>query len=193
MTSKVFEEKTARDKSMQYDGNAEAGASWRSDVYDYFVSKWPDCEPWLRWAEEQAATVITPELIDEHKRPDPMMTEVDPHVFNHHVWGFLQHCLSGTARPVFKRAKRQDGMNIWRQLVLKINSKTECRQQTLRNKCQNQPQVADNRRIEEAVADRGEIYSQDLDAGGWRCGSATGADNSPASPLTTCARTSLDS
>ena len=75
MTSKVFEEKTARDKAMAYDGNPNHGAPWRSDVYDYFVSKWPDCEPWLRWAEEQGATVITPESIDSHKRSGQAMTE----------------------------------------------------------------------------------------------------------------------
>ena len=166
MTSKIFEEKTARDKAMQYDGNANVGASWRSDVYDYFPSKWPDCEPWLRWCEEQASTPITPGLIDEYKRSGSAMTEVDPYVFNHHVWGFLQHCLTGTARQVFKRAKRQDGMNVWRELVLKINSKTECRQQMLRNKCQTQPQVNDNNRIEQAIADWQELYSQYIDAGG---------------------------
>ena len=166
MTSKIFEEKTARDKAMHYDGNVNVGAPWRSDVYDYFVSTWPDCEPWLRWSEEQASTPITPGLIDEHKRSGLAMTEVDPYVFNHHVWGFLQHCLTGTARQVFKRAKRQDGMNVWRELVLKINSKTECRQQMLRNKCQTQPQVNDNNRIEQAIADWEELYNQYIDAGG---------------------------
>ena len=112
---------------------------------------------------------ITPELIDEHKRSGIAMTEIDPYVFNHHVWGFLQHCLSGSARQVFKRTPRQDGMNVWRQLVLKINSKTECRQQTLRNKCQSQAQVSDERYVEKAIADWEDLYSQYLDAGGPRC------------------------
>ena len=166
MTSKVFEEKTARDKAMAYDGNPDNGATWRSDVYDYFVSKWPDCEPWLSWAEEQGATAITPGAIDDHKRSGVAMTEIDPYVFNHHVWGFLQHCLSGPARQTFKAAKRQDGMNVWRQLVLKINSKTECRQLTLRNRCQTQAQVTDERHVDQAIADWEQIYSQYLDAGG---------------------------
>ena len=87
------------------------------------------------------------------------MTELDPYVFNHHVWGFLQHCFTGTARQIFKHAKRQDGMKIWRQLVLKINSKTECRQQMLRNKGQSLSQVTDERRVEEAFADWEELYS----------------------------------
>ena len=166
MTSRIFEEKTARDKQMAYDGNAEAGASWRSDVYDYFVSKWPDCEPWLRWSEDQGATAITREAIDEHKRSDVEMTEIDPYVFGHHVWGFLQHCLTGSARQIFKAAKRQDGMNVWRQLVLEINSKTDCRRHSLRNKCQSQGQVTDVKRVKRAIADWEELYSQYLDAGG---------------------------
>ena len=95
MTTKVFEEKTARDKAMAYDGNAELGATWRSDVYDYFVSKWPDCEPWLRWSEDQGAAPITPELIDEHQRSGQAMTEIDPYVFNHHVWGFCSTACPG--------------------------------------------------------------------------------------------------
>ncbi len=166
MTSKIFEEKTARDKSMTYDGNADHGASWRSDVYDYFVSKWPDCEPWLRWTEDQGATKITPEAIDAHLQSGEAMTEISPYVFSHLVWGFLQHCLTGAGRQIFKAAKRQDGLNVWRQLVLEINSKTDCRRHGLRNRCQNQTQVVNNKHVRKAISDWEELYCQYLDAGG---------------------------
>ncbi len=52
MASKLFEEKTAMADACKYDGNAEGrGASWRTDVLNYFVSRCPDVEPWLVWAE----------------------------------------------------------------------------------------------------------------------------------------------
>ena len=80
--------------------------------------------------------------------------------------GVLQHCLSGAAKQTFKSAKRQDGMNVWRQLVVKINSETECRQQMLRNKCQNQAQVVDDRHVGQAIANWEQLYSEYIDAGG---------------------------
>ena len=40
VSSKLFEEKTARERTYQYDGNPEKqGPAWRSDIFDYFVSK----------------------------------------------------------------------------------------------------------------------------------------------------------
>ena len=55
LTTKLFEEKTARETCYRYDGNADRrGPAWRSDVFDYFVSKLPAAGPWLRWAEQSA-------------------------------------------------------------------------------------------------------------------------------------------
>ena len=51
MTTRLFEEKTAREASYRYDGGKN-GSSWRSDVYDYFISKCPDADPWLKWVEK---------------------------------------------------------------------------------------------------------------------------------------------
>ena len=41
-----------------------------------------------------------------------LMTELNPFVLGHHMWGFLQHGLCGEAMQVFKGEKRQDGFNI---------------------------------------------------------------------------------
>ena len=49
---------------------------------------------------------------------------------------------------------------------MKINSKTECRQQTLRNKCQNLSQVHDERHVDQAIVDWEQLYNEYLDAGG---------------------------
>jgi hypothetical protein len=52
MESKPFGEKTAKKPKYAYDG-ASSGCTWRSDVWDYVVSKYPSAEPWLKWAEQQ--------------------------------------------------------------------------------------------------------------------------------------------
>ena len=63
LSTKLFEEKTAREKCYQYDGSADrSGPAWRSDVFDYFVSKLPAAGPWLRWAEQSTAEVIRTSL-----------------------------------------------------------------------------------------------------------------------------------
>ena len=42
----------------------------------------------------------------------------------------------------------------------------DCRRHSLRNRCQNQGQVTDVKRVKRAIADWEELYSQYLDAGG---------------------------
>ncbi len=105
MTSRVFVEKTAKEPLFQYDG-VNRGATWRSDVFDYFISKRLDGMPWLEWAEKKGAVEITKEAIDAKKLGGGLMTELNPHVFSHHVWGFLQLCLTGSARQTFKNTAK---------------------------------------------------------------------------------------
>ena len=133
-------------ENFRYDGNSDSrGATWRGDVLNYFVSRCPDSEPWLIWAEQRGAEKITPKMIEDAKTTNQTMTEAVgaacPHVISHHIWGFFQHCLTGAAKQVFKTSDRRDGLNIWRRLVLEINSKTDCRRHALRNKCQQPAQV----------------------------------------------------
>ena len=167
MTSKVFEEKTARDKAYQYDGSAgRGGSSWRSDTFDYFVAKLPEAGPWLQWAEKQGPREITIGMLQDIKAGGHLMTELDPVVLSHLVWAFLHHCLTGAARQVFKNTTRQDGLNLWRQLTLEINSRTECVRHRLRNKCQQPPQAANNRQVWQCLANWESLYNEYLDAGG---------------------------
>ncbi len=112
MTSRVFEEKTAKESMFQYDG-VNRGTTWRSDVFDYFISKCPDGMPWLEWAEKRGAVEVTNEAIDAKKLSGKLMTEINPYVFSHHVWGFLQLCLTGAARQTFKNTAKRDGLNVW--------------------------------------------------------------------------------
>ena len=88
--SRLFEGKTAKDPQFQYNGE-DKGASWRSDTFDYLISRCPDAHPWLEWAERQGARDITDGMIDAEVRDNAVMTEMGPHVLSHHAWGSLQH------------------------------------------------------------------------------------------------------
>ena len=119
ISTRLFEEKTAREKAYQYDGCAgRSGAAWRSDVYDYFVSKCPQVGPWLDWAEQRGSVEITQDMLHQALLSGQVMTDdFDPRVLSHHIWSFLLHCLSGSARQTYKNTPRQDGLNIWRLLT----------------------------------------------------------------------------
>ena len=163
--SKIFDEKTAKDSKYAYDGVTN-GTSWRSDIFDYFISRCLDGQPWLDWAEKQGASAITATSIAAAVLNNEVMSELRPHIFSHHVWGFLQHCVSGQAKQTFKNNDRQDGLNVWRELVLDINSQTACRRHGLRDKVQMQSQVSNNSQVKQALADWESLYQQYREAGG---------------------------
>ena len=68
--------------------------------------------------ERQGPDEITEAKLTEVVMSGALMTELNPFVLSHHLWGFFQHGLQGEARQVFKAEKRQDGFNIWRVLTL---------------------------------------------------------------------------
>ena len=168
LTSRLFEEKTARERTYQYDGCADRnGSAWRSDTFDYFVSKCPAAGPWLQWAERCGAQDISHEMVQRMKASGELMTDdFNPTVLSHHVWAFLHHCLSGAARQLYKNTARQDGLNIWRKLTLEINSRTECVRHRLRNRCQQVGQAANNAQVWRCIGDWETLYTEYLDAGG---------------------------
>jgi len=91
MASKLFEEKTALAKNYQYDGvPLNNGHEWRSDVFDYFISKCPAAGPWLRWAEEKGSAEISGDDVSRTLQDGELMTDdLNPLVLSHHVWAFL--------------------------------------------------------------------------------------------------------
>ena len=114
------------------------------------------------WTEE-----ITAEELVAVKMGNTLMTDdLNPSVLSHHLWAFLQHCLSGVGRQTFKNTARQDGFNVWRKLTMDINSRTDCVRHTLRNRCQQFPQVSSNDSVWKALADWESLYTEYLEAGG---------------------------
>ena len=105
-------------------------------------------------------------MMDEEKRNSMLMTELCPYVLSHHIWGVLQHSVSGAARQTFKNTRRRDGLNVWRSLVLEVNSQTACRRHGLRDRVQMQQQVSSIEHIRAAVAAWETLYNEYLEAGG---------------------------
>ena len=96
------------------------------------------------------------------------MTEISPQVPSHQAWGFPSIVSVGPPSRPSKNTARRDGSNVWRALVLKINSQTDCRRSNLRDRAQSPPQAADNAAVEQALADWETLYSEYKDAGGQR-------------------------
>ena len=136
--SRLFDEKTAKEAKFAYDGSNQ-GSTWRSDAWDYIASRCPTAGPWLTWVEQQGSTEITGASMTQTAMSGDLMTELNPYVLSHHLWGSLQHGLHGKARQVFKGEKGHDGFNVWGILILEINSKTDCRRHGIRTRVQNPP------------------------------------------------------
>jgi hypothetical protein len=124
METRLFDEKTAKEPQFAYDG-ASNGGTWRSDVWDYMISRCPSAEPWLKWAEQQGAVEITSGVLTAKAMSGDLMTELSPFVLSHHMWGFFHHGLREEARQVFKLERRHDGFNVWRLVLLEVNSQTD--------------------------------------------------------------------
>ena len=103
--TRLFEEKTAREAQYSYDGSSK-GSTWRSDVFDYFISKCPDAEPWLTWVEQQGPTEITGASMTQTAMSGDLMTELNPYVLSHHLRGFLNNNLTGDAFTIFGNIPR---------------------------------------------------------------------------------------
>ena len=160
VNSKLFDEKTAREKGFQYDGlPSNGGHEWRSDVADYFVSKCPGAGPWLSWVEDHGSEDITADMVQTTLQEHAVMTDdLNPVVLSHHIWGFLQHCLSGSGKQIFKSTERQDGFNVWRKLTLEINSRTVVVRHSLRNQCQQVGQAQHASKVWQSISDWESLY-----------------------------------
>jgi len=113
LNSRLFEEKTAREKVYQYSGDADrTGPAWKSDIFDYFVSKLPASGPWLKWAEQSSKEITSEAMVDMERSGGIMTDGLNPVGLSHHIWAFLHHCLSGAAKQVFKSTDRQNGLDV---------------------------------------------------------------------------------
>ena len=84
------------------------------------------------WVERRGSREITAELMTHAAVSGDFMAGLSPFVLSHHLWGFLQHGVTGEAGQIFKGEKRQDGFNVCGILALEINSKTDCHRVGLR-------------------------------------------------------------
>ena len=160
--TRLFDEKATKDDKYKYNGE-DKGMTWRHDIFDYWVSRCPEAEVILTWAEREGSKAITREAL---RAGVPLAVEIDPELLAHHIWGFLQHCLTQGALRTSRNAEKRNGLDVWRQLTLEINSRTDCREHGLRDRVQRPTQAADIKGIKNAIAVWETNYNEYLDAGG---------------------------
>ena len=161
--TKLFDEKVAKDKDLQYDGNDNTGPRWITKTRKYFIGRAPDVKPMLKWAEARGDEPISE---DDIKAAGLVMGEADPMILNHHVWAYLNLNLIGNAELIFNNVKDENGLEVWRKLSLSINSKTEARRMVLKNKVQNPSQVNKMEDVPMAIETWEKAHNEYVAAGG---------------------------
>ena len=130
--SKVFETKYAQDTRNQFDGG-KTGASWRTLIRGYIMSRCPIAKYLLQWAEDFKKEKITMEHV---QNLDPIMGE-NPMITDHLLWAFFNVNLVGVAREIFCNVGDFQGLEVWRRINMKINDKGEKTRDELSEKIQN--------------------------------------------------------
>ena len=110
----IYDEKMMTQAEYRYDGGKN-GASWKSKVERYFITKVPVALELLKWAEAHNLDTISEAKFVQAAHPN--LTEEQCQVFNREIWGFLSGCLSGQAEVHFKRANMLNGLDAWRRVI----------------------------------------------------------------------------
>ena len=126
MFTKTFDDKVPQDAHNQYSGAGEKGQAWRIFTRNYLAGCVPDAKPLLRWAEDQGHQEIHESTI-RGLQNSGMMLDADPWIVSHHVWKYLNLNLKGEAMTIFTNAEMSNGLEVWRKIVLNIDSKSKQR------------------------------------------------------------------
>ena len=115
----MFDDKIASSPPYAYDG-VKDGEKWLKKIRGYFMTKCPDLEPILDFAEGMSEQVITVDRMNAEAAKGGWMTEMSTGGLGQAVWGFLNTCLAGAARACFQAAEDLNGLDAWRLIALHI-------------------------------------------------------------------------
>ena len=137
---RIFDDKVALSEDYRYDG-ANGGAKWKKRVRGYWLSKLPDFQPILDWAEDMDDQLVTDDLLKALAAAHYWMTEVDVRRTSGIIWGFLRSCLKGEAETLFELAPELNGYEAWRIIVRDVHNGQNIRLATLRRLIKNPPSI----------------------------------------------------
>ncbi len=152
----------------RYNG-VSGGDVWHQRIFDYLVSKCPDIEVLLRWAEKQDTALVTEGMI----RSTQFMMEEAPVVLSGHIFGFLGACLDGDARTTFdsiptRLCGSRNGLEAWRALSWRIRQGREFRKNALKEAMDAMKPVRDYAHISGAIDEYDKKLKEYEAAGGDR-------------------------
>ena len=115
-----FEDKIAQAALFQFKANEKL--RWSNTVRTYLIGKCADAKPFLKWIEDRQHTEIDDEAIKECG----VMMNVCPIVLSQRMWAFLSLCLQPDAEAmmIFNNVQPLNGAEVWRRIVVPINSRT---------------------------------------------------------------------
>ena len=163
-----FETKAAANEMPRFNGKT-GQALWRKKVTIYLHSKHPDMTRLLRWAEQEREPVTLASLAAARRSLALQLTE-DPEVLSYHLWGFLNVSLIEDAWLVFSNVEIENGLEVWRTVVLATTQKTQAEVLRLEDAILQPDPVKQATDIEKAFVAWDASYREYLEAGGHAVG-----------------------
>ena len=117
----LFDDKLANQHGFSFDGQ-KGGATWKTKLGNYFISKCPAARTLLTWAEKFEGELIPHQLLMEiAAKPGSTMVPALMDSLNNQVWGFLSNCVSAEADTIFRGAEDLQGIDAWRRIIRYID------------------------------------------------------------------------
>ena len=139
----------------------------RKRVTFYLHSKNPDMLGLLRWAEREREPV-TAKTLAVARRTSPSLAQLteDPDVLSYHLWGFLNASLIEDAWAIFAGAEVENGLEVWRSVVLATTQKSQAEVLRLEDSVLMPDRVRSANDIEKALVEWDSLYREYTEAGG---------------------------
>ena len=159
-----FENKAATSEMPKFNGKT-GQAFWRRKIIIYLHSRHPDMTKLLNWAEQQREPVTLTSLAVARRSHALQLTD-DPEVLSYHLWGFLNASLIEDAWLVFSNVEIENGLEVWRSVVLATTQKTQVEVLRLEDGILQPDPVKHATDIEKAFVAWDASYREYLEAGG---------------------------
>ena len=121
----------------------------------------------LRWAEKERELVTAKTLTAARRTSQHLarLTE-DPEVLSYHLWGFLNANLIEDAWAIFAGADIENGLEVWRAVVLATTQKSQAEVLRLEDAILMPDRVRNTTDIEKALVEWDAMYREYTEAGG---------------------------
>jgi len=124
----------------QHKYNEKDPEGWLVAVRNYLIGQCPDVATFLKWAEDRQHQEITYDDV-KNMRSQGVMMDADPMLISQRLWAWLNLCMVGQVKLVFQNSPTLNGAEVWRRIVVPLQSRSMFRRHALREKV-NKPKAA---------------------------------------------------